>query len=112
MTSRNPAPAGFFLGCLRADGDLAVVLDVNVVPGAKRTEVVGLHDGALRLRLAAPPVDGRANEALVAWLSGQLGVPRRDVMLLRGASSRRKQLRIEVAMPRAACWLESVLPPT
>ena len=45
------------------------VLSLAVVPNAKRTEVDGLHDGALRVRLAAPPLEGRANDALVAWLA-------------------------------------------
>ena len=76
--------------CLCARGD-GVLLMLSVVPNARRTEVDGLHDGALRVRLAAPPIDGRANDALVAWLAKSLGVPKRDVDVLRGESSRRKQ---------------------
>ncbi|WP_280152815.1 DUF167 domain-containing protein [Piscinibacter sp. XHJ-5] len=83
-----------------------VVLDVSVVPGSKRTEVVGLHDGALRLRLAAPPVDGKANEALVAWLATELRCARRGVCLLRGAASRRKQLAISVPLESVTRWLQ------
>jgi uncharacterized protein (TIGR00251 family) len=94
--------------CLLArDGH--VLLLVSVVPNAKRTAVDGLHDGALRVRLAAPPIDGRANEALVAWLAKSLGVPRREVRLLRGESARRKQLEIDVAPAAAAAWLARVL---
>ena len=90
--------------CLRvvASGS---VLDISVVPAAKRTEIVGLHDGALRLRLAAPPVDGKANDALLAWLATELQCARRDVRLLRGASARRKQVAIDVAPARVAAWL-------
>ena len=88
-----------------------VVLDVSVVPGAKRTEAVGLHDGALRLRLAAPPVDGRANDALLAWLAGELQCARRDVRLLRGASARRKQIVIDVTLEAVEAWLLRSFPP-
>jgi uncharacterized protein len=96
------------LACLSVRGD-GVLLQLSVMPNAKRTEVDGLHDGALRVRLAAPPIDGRANEALVAWLAKSLGVPRRDVEVLRGESSRRKQVAIAVAHSVAATWLAAVL---
>ena len=95
--------------CLRGvDG--AVLLDISVVPGAKRTELIGLHDGALRIRLSAPPVDGKANEALVAWLAGELGVQRRCVELTRGMTSRRKQVRVDVTMADAQAWLVRRMP--
>lgn len=97
------------MSCLTTRG-AGVLLQLSVMPNAKRTEVDGLHDGALRVRLAAPPIDGRANEALVAWLARQLGVPRRDVELLRGESSRRKQVAIAVPHDTAAAWLADVLP--
>ncbi len=90
--------------CLAARGEGAL-LAVAVVPNAKRTAADGLHDGALRVRLAAPPVDGKANEALVAWLAGELGLPRRAVRLLRGASSRRKQLELDLDPAAVAAWL-------
>lgn len=89
--------------------DGRVVLSLSVVPNARRTEVDGLHDGALRVRLAAPPIEGRANDALVAWLAKSLRVARRDVELLRGAASRRKQVAVAIT-PEAACaWLADVL---
>lgn len=97
------------VSCVREVQD-GVVLDLSIVPGAKRTEVIGLHDGALRVRLAAPPVDGKANDALIAWLAKELGVPRRSVELLRGASSRRKQVRVEVSLARAKAWLDERIP--
>ncbi len=90
----------------RGDG---VLLQLSVMPNAKRTEADGLHDGALRVRLAAPPIDGRANEALVAWLAKSLGVPRRDVEVLRGESSRRKQVAITVSFEDASRWLAQQL---
>ena len=94
--------------CLSARGDGAL-LQLSVMPNAKRTVVDGLHDGALRVRLAAPPIEGRANEALVAWLAKSLGVARRDVELLRGESSRRKQVAIAASLEVVAAWLAPLL---
>ena len=94
--------------CLRVARE-GLTLDVLVAPNAKRTEVMGLHDGALRLRLAAPPVDGAANQALLAFLADALAAPRQAVQLLRGAGTRRKQLRLEVPRARVEAWLGDVL---
>ena len=69
-------------------------LDVYVQPRASRSEIVGEHDGALRVRLAAPPVDNAANEALVALLAKALGVPKRDIRVVTGATSRRKVVEV------------------
>lgn len=80
-------------------------LDVAVVPNARRTGVDGFHDGALKLRLAAPPVEGQANARLVAWLADELGCPKRAVQLLRGDTSRRKQLAIALPVEAVAAWL-------
>ena len=96
------------LPCLSARGD-GVLLQVSVMPNARRTQVDGLHDGALRVRLAAPPIEGRANAALVAWLARSLGVPRRDVELLRGDTSRRKQVALAVPYDTALRWLSEAL---
>jgi uncharacterized protein (TIGR00251 family) len=71
-----------------------VELAVLVQPRASRTRVVGEHDGLLKIQLAAPPVEGEANAALVEFLSKLLGVPRRQVELLTGDASRRKRLAI------------------
>jgi uncharacterized protein (TIGR00251 family) len=73
----------------------AIELTLHVQPGAKRTEVVGVHGDALKLRLAAPPVDGRANEALVRFLAASFGVTLQQVIVLHGQASRRKLVRIE-----------------
>jgi hypothetical protein len=70
-------------------------LAVHVQPRAARSEVVGEHGGALKIRLAAPPVDGAANEALVEFVAARLGLPRRQVRLVGGAASRRKLLEID-----------------
>lgn len=73
-------------------------LTLHVQPGAKQTGVCGEHGAALKIRLAAPPVDGRANQALIAWLASQFGIPQRDVFLLHGEKSRQKVLAFKLAM--------------
>jgi len=65
-------------------------ISVHAQPGAKKSEVVGPHGDALKIRIASPPVEGRANEALIAYLSTVLDMPRAGITLLRGESSRRK----------------------
>jgi hypothetical protein len=65
-------------------------ISIHAQPGAKKNEVVGAHGDALKIRIASPPVDGRANEALIAYLATLLDMPRAEVSLLRGESSRRK----------------------
>ncbi len=93
--------------CLQPRGDGCVLL-VAVVPQARKTGADGWHDGSLRVRLTAPPVEGQANEALVRWLADQLGLPKRAVQVLRGTSSRRKQLAIEKPAADVARWLSSL----
>jgi uncharacterized protein (TIGR00251 family) len=78
----------------------ALVLTLHVQPGAKRTEVAGTHGDALRIRLAAPPVDGKANAELLRFLAVAFRVPRRAVTLLRGETSRQKTVRIEAPLLR------------
>lgn len=69
-------------------------LTLHIQPGAKKTEVVGQHGDALKIRLAAPPVDGKANAALVAFLADQLGVGKSSIQLKSGQTSRRKTLEV------------------
>jgi hypothetical protein len=85
--------------------DPVTTLSLAVVPNAKTTMIDGWHDGALRVRLAAPPVDGKANAALIAWLSDQLGLPRRAVRIRHGESSRRKRVEIDIDAARLRAWL-------
>jgi uncharacterized protein len=73
----------------------SATLRIRVIPRAPRTRVDGERAGAILIRLAAPPVDGAANDALVAFLAETLGVPRRDVAIVAGAASRDK--RVEIA---------------
>ena len=69
-------------------------LEVLVQPRASRTRTVGEHDGRLKVQLAAPPVDGEANAALVAFLADALAVRKADVVLVRGDTGRRKTVRV------------------
>lgn len=75
--------------------DDGVRFAVRAQPRASRSEVVGVHGDALRVRLAAPPVDGEANDELVRCLARWLGVPRRAVNLVAGATGRNKVVEIE-----------------
>jgi uncharacterized protein (TIGR00251 family) len=91
---------------LREDAD-GVVLELLVQPRASRTRVVGEHEGRLKVQLAAPPVEGEANAALVAFLAGALGLRRADVVLLRGETGRRKTVRLRGATADAVRALGS-----
>ena len=82
------------------------ILHVKVVPNARRTAADGLHDGALRVRLAAQPVEGQANARLLAWLADELGCAKRAVRLLRGETSRRKVVEVDLPTAAVAAWLE------
>jgi len=73
----------------RRDGDI-LSLTLHVQPGAKRTEISGLHGEALKIRLAAPPIEGRANEALLRFVADTFDVPLRQVELRQGGQSRHK----------------------
>ena len=75
-----------------AGGD--VVLALHVQPGAKKTEIAGEHGEALKVRLGAPPIDGKANDCLIAFLSERLGVPKARVVLEAGSTSRQKRVRV------------------
>ncbi len=83
---------------LAADLD-GVTLRLHIQPGAKKTEVVGLHGEALKIRLAAPPVDGKANACLIGFLAERLGVAKSAVELLSGEFSRTKRLRVSGGDP-------------
>jgi hypothetical protein len=87
---------------LRSDGD-DLLLDCLIQPGARRSEVGGWHDDRLRIRIQAPPVDGKANDALVRFVAALCDLPRRAVVLERGETDRRKTLRLRglAALPPA-----------
>jgi uncharacterized protein len=72
-----------------------LILDLYVQPGAKRSEFAGQHGERIKLRLAAPPVEGKANAALIEFLAEYFGVPRRNVTIVSGLKSRSKRVAIE-----------------
>ena len=96
--------------CLQGLAGDACRLALTVVPNARRTGADGLHDGCLRVRLASPPVDGRANAQLLAWLADELHLPRRAVTLHRGDSARRKWVDIDAPAATVAAWLARQVP--
>ena len=67
---------------------------MHVQPGARRSEVAGLHGDRLKVRIAAPALDGRANAALVAFVAAALGIPKRSVSVAAGERSREKLLAV------------------
>lgn len=71
-----------------------VVIQVHATPRASRNQIQGLHGEAIKIRLQAPPVDGKANENLIDFIAETLGVPRHQITLLSGQTSRRKRLGI------------------
>jgi len=84
------------------EGAGGAVLELLVQPRASKTRVRGEHDGRLKIQLAAPPVDGEANAALLAFLADALSVKRADVALLAGETGRRKRVRIAGVSAEAA----------
>ena len=73
----------------------SAVIDIRVIPRAPRTRVDGMRGGAILIRLAAPPVDGAANDALIAFLADALALPRRNIQIVSGEKSRDKRVQIE-----------------
>src|SRR5690242_5386762 len=91
-------------------GDGYVVIDVHVQPRSGRTAVVGRHGAALKVRVAAPPADGKANDATCALLARTLGAKDGAVSLVSGASSRSKRIRVDgVDGPTVAAALEAAI---
>lgn len=76
------------------DNGTAITLTLHVQPGAKRSELSGLHGDALKIRLAAPPVEGRANAALLKFVAALFEVPLRQVTLKQGGQSRHKIIEV------------------
>jgi uncharacterized protein (TIGR00251 family) len=87
---------------VRRDAGGALLVSVRVVPRAASDAIAGVREGALVVRLRAPPLEGRANDALVRLLARHLSLPRRDIEIVSGAASRSKRLRIEGL--DAAAW--------
>jgi uncharacterized protein (TIGR00251 family) len=75
----------------------ALTFDVRVAPRASRSELAGEHGGALKVRVAAPPVEGAANEELTRFLSKTFGVAARDVEVISGHASKNKRVSVQGA---------------
>jgi uncharacterized protein (TIGR00251 family) len=87
------------MGKLKITGtEGGVTFAVRVVPRASRNEIVGVHGDALKIRVTAPPIEGRANEALISFLAQWLGVRKSQVEIVAGATSRRKMILV-VGLP-------------
>lgn len=89
----------------RVSGDGSILLTLHIQPGARRSECAGLHGDALKIRLAAPPVDGKANAALIAFVAARLGIARAAVTLKSGQTSRRKIVLVEGSTAEAVAGL-------
>lgn len=88
----------------RRDGDV-LTLTLHIQPGAKRTGVAGLHGDALKIRLAAPPIEGRANEALLKFIAESFDVALRQVELRQGGQSRHKVVAVTGSkVEPEKCW--------
>ena len=79
---------------------------IHAQPGARRTEIVGVHGDCLKLRLASPPVDGKANACLIEFLARRLRVKRTQVTITRGMGSRRKTVFVAAVGVEPAALLE------
>ncbi len=99
---------GLTMPFVRTDRHGDVIVDIQVIPNAAKTQADGLYGEqdtvALKVRLNAPPVDGKANAALLKWLADQLGIPRKSLEVVRGQTSRRKQLRLSAETAAKADW--------
>ncbi len=103
---KTPIPNAVFLQHDPKTGDCLV--SIHVMPNAPQTKADGLYgeegQQALRVRLHALPVDGKANEALLKWLAKELAIAQRVITLARGQTSRRKQLRVDSSVVGVARW--------
>ena len=90
---------------LRVAADGRITLTLHIQPGAKKTEFAGLHGDALKIRLAAPPIDGKANEALIKFVAETLKLPKSAVNLKSGQTSRRKVLEVSGSSQAAIAQL-------
>jgi len=88
--------------------DRGVVISVRVTPRSSRDEIRGVSGDALKVRLRAPPVEGKANAALVSFLSAKLGIPKKRVVVESGATGRNKRVLLAGVSPAAAQTLGEV----
>ena len=76
-------------------GDGVYWLSVYIQPGASKSEIVGPFNGSLKIRIQSPPVDGKANEALIQFLSKQLNISKRSLQIIKGEAQRNKVVQVE-----------------
>lgn len=81
-------------GCIAPDGDCGVLVRVHAQPRASKNAFVGIHDGAVKLRVTAPPVDGKANILIAEVLAKMFGVSKTSVSLVSGLQSKHKRFRV------------------
>ncbi|MNJ92795.1 hypothetical protein D3C87_104690 [compost metagenome] len=72
-----------------------VRLRLFIQPKSSKNEIIGPHNGALKIKITAPPIDGKANECLIEFLSDCLNIPKRDITLLKGDTGRNKTVEIQ-----------------
>ncbi|MDR1367190.1 MAG: DUF167 domain-containing protein [Candidatus Accumulibacter sp.] len=84
----------------RENGKTAALM-LHIQPGSKKTEIAGTHGDALKIRLSAPPADGKANDALIAFLADRIGIAKSAILLKSGKTSRRKRIEISALPPDA-----------
>ncbi|MEA1960959.1 MAG: DUF167 domain-containing protein [Bacillota bacterium] len=78
-----------------SENDLGIKVDIKVQPRSSKNQIVGVQDGALKVKLMAPPVDGEANKALIKYFAELFKVPKSNVTVLKGESSRNKTVQIQ-----------------
>jgi len=76
------------------ESDNAIIFDIRVIPRSSRSEIVGEHDGALKVKLASPPVDGAANAELIKLLAKKFRVAKSDIEIVSGETSKNKRIKI------------------
>ena len=74
--------------------DTKTIIRVRVLPRTSKNQIVGIDGGVFKVKLTAPPVEGKANKALVQFLAKKLGLPKRDIEIVSGEHSREKSIRI------------------
>jgi len=78
----------------KSEHEETVIVNVRVIPRASKSEIVGIHDGALKIRISAPPVDGAANVEIIRFLAKTFGVSKSNVFILSGETSKNKRIKI------------------
>ena len=74
--------------------DTKTIIRVRVLPRTSKNQIVGMDGGVFKVKLTAPPVEGKANKALVSFLAKKLGLPKRDIEIVSGEHSREKSIRV------------------